>query len=111
MGTKYQQLNLEDRCEIANLHAQWGLDPGKFGALSLDLKPFLYALFCNIPGHFMAGMWTTINLNNSITIQVAARKLQGFCRDWHMRCHVSNQAGMLQLAHWTRFVLIFESEE
>jgi uncharacterized cupredoxin-like copper-binding protein len=36
------------------------LDPGKSGSLTLDLKPGLYVLYCNIPGHFMAGMWTTI---------------------------------------------------
>lgn len=36
------------------------LKPGKSGALTLDLKPGLYVLFCNIPGHFMAGMWTTV---------------------------------------------------
>ena len=36
------------------------LDPGKGGALTLDLKPGTYVLYCNIPGHFMAGMWTTI---------------------------------------------------
>jgi uncharacterized cupredoxin-like copper-binding protein len=39
------------------------LDPGKSGALTLDLKPGTYVLFCNIPGHFMAGMWTTIVVN------------------------------------------------
>lgn len=38
------------------------LDPGKSGALTLDLKPGLYVLYCNIPGHFMAGMWTTIEV-------------------------------------------------
>ncbi len=38
------------------------LDPGKSGALTLDLKPGLYVLFCNIPGHFMAGMWTTLKV-------------------------------------------------
>lgn len=36
------------------------LDPGKSGVLSIDLKPGLYVLFCNVPGHFMAGMWTVI---------------------------------------------------
>ncbi len=36
------------------------LDPGKSGALTLDLKPGMYILFCNIPGHYAAGMWTTI---------------------------------------------------
>ncbi len=34
------------------------LDPGKTGALRLDLKPGSYLLFCNIPGHFTSGMWT-----------------------------------------------------
>ncbi len=38
------------------------LDPGKGGALTLDLKPGLYLLFCNIPGHFAAGMWTTLEV-------------------------------------------------
>lgn len=38
------------------------LDPGQTGALTLDLKPGLYALFCNVPGHYMAGMWTTIRV-------------------------------------------------
>lgn len=38
------------------------LEPGKTGALTLDLKPGLYVLYCNIPGHFMAGMWTTIEV-------------------------------------------------
>ncbi|ESZ56195.1 copper tolerance protein [Mesorhizobium sp. L103C105A0] len=36
------------------------LDPGKTGSLTLDLKPGSYAVFCNIPGHFMNGMWATI---------------------------------------------------
>jgi uncharacterized cupredoxin-like copper-binding protein len=34
------------------------LDPGKTGALRLDLKPGVYLLYCNIPNHYMAGMWT-----------------------------------------------------
>jgi uncharacterized cupredoxin-like copper-binding protein len=36
------------------------LDPGKAGTLTLDMTPGTYVLFCNIPGHFEAGMWTTI---------------------------------------------------
>ncbi len=39
------------------------LEPGKAGTLILDLKPGLYVLYCNIPGHFMAGMWTTLTVN------------------------------------------------
>ena len=35
------------------------LDPGKSGSLTLDLKPGSYAVLCNVPGHFMNGMWKT----------------------------------------------------
>jgi uncharacterized cupredoxin-like copper-binding protein len=38
------------------------LDPGKSGSLTLDLKPGLYILFCNIPGHYTAGMWTMLTV-------------------------------------------------
>lgn len=38
------------------------LDPGKSGTLTLDLKPGLYVLFCNVPGHYSAGMWTMITV-------------------------------------------------
>lgn len=38
------------------------LDAGKSGALTLDLKPGFYILFCNVPGHYMSGMWTTIEV-------------------------------------------------
>ena len=38
------------------------LEPGKTGALRLDLKPGNYLLFCNIAGHFMAGMWTSFTV-------------------------------------------------
>ena len=34
------------------------LDPGKTGALRLDLTPGTYLLYCDIPNHYMAGMWT-----------------------------------------------------
>lgn len=38
------------------------LDPGKGGALTVDLKPGTYILYCNIPGHFVGGMWTEITV-------------------------------------------------
>jgi len=38
------------------------LDPGKSGALRLDLKPGKYILYCNVPGHYMAGMWTVFTV-------------------------------------------------
>ena len=36
------------------------LDPGKSGELKVTLKPGTYLLYCNVPGHYMSGMWTTI---------------------------------------------------
>jgi uncharacterized cupredoxin-like copper-binding protein len=38
------------------------LDPGKSGTLTMTLDPGTYMLFCNIPGHYMAGMWTTVTV-------------------------------------------------
>jgi uncharacterized cupredoxin-like copper-binding protein len=42
------------------------LEPGKSGALTLELKPGLCNLFCNIPAHYMAhymmGMWTILKV-------------------------------------------------
>ena len=38
------------------------LEPGKSGSISLDLKPGKYVLYCNVPGHFMTGMWTLLNV-------------------------------------------------
>ena len=38
------------------------LAPGKDGKLTVDLKPGKYILFCNIPAHFMNGMWTEITV-------------------------------------------------
>jgi uncharacterized cupredoxin-like copper-binding protein len=38
------------------------LDPGASGTLTIDLKPGKYVLFCNLPAHFMNGMWTEITV-------------------------------------------------
>jgi uncharacterized cupredoxin-like copper-binding protein len=38
------------------------LDPGKGGKLEIDLKPGKYLLTCNIPGHYMNGMWTVLTV-------------------------------------------------
>jgi uncharacterized cupredoxin-like copper-binding protein len=34
------------------------LDPGTSGKLTLRLKPGEYMLVCNLPGHYVLGMWT-----------------------------------------------------
>jgi uncharacterized cupredoxin-like copper-binding protein len=38
------------------------LDPGKGGSLTVDLKPGSYIVYCNIPGHFVGGMWTMLTV-------------------------------------------------
>jgi uncharacterized cupredoxin-like copper-binding protein len=38
------------------------LDPGQSGGLTITLKPGLYLVYCNIPQHFMDGMWTTLTV-------------------------------------------------
>lgn len=39
------------------------LDAGVTGSLTLTLEPGTYLLFCNLRGHYMAGMWTSITVN------------------------------------------------
>ncbi len=34
------------------------LDPNARGTLAIPMKPGNYILYCNVPGHFAAGMWT-----------------------------------------------------
>jgi uncharacterized cupredoxin-like copper-binding protein len=38
------------------------LQPGKSGKVTLQLKPGVYQLFCNVPGHYAAGQRTTITV-------------------------------------------------
>ena len=38
------------------------LNSGQSGALRLTLKPGLYILYCNIPGHYVLGMWTLLTV-------------------------------------------------
>jgi uncharacterized cupredoxin-like copper-binding protein len=38
------------------------LDPGKSGSLTVDLKAGTYVVYCNIPGHFIDGMWTLLTV-------------------------------------------------
>lgn len=37
-------------------------DPGKSGTVTLKLEPGTYMLFCNMPGHYMMGLWTMITV-------------------------------------------------
>ncbi len=38
------------------------IEPSKSASLIMDLAPGKYLLFCNIGGHYMAGMWTVIDV-------------------------------------------------
>lgn len=38
------------------------LAPGKKNSLTLDLKSGQYILYCNIPGHYVLGMWTLLTV-------------------------------------------------
>lgn len=40
------------------------LNPGASGALRLNMKPGTYILYCNIPGHYVLGMWTLFHVGS-----------------------------------------------
>jgi uncharacterized cupredoxin-like copper-binding protein len=52
--------NRVDEDKAGDLGEVSELEPGKTGSLTVTLKPGTYLLYCNVPGHYMAGMWTTI---------------------------------------------------
>ncbi len=39
------------------------MEPNAEKTLELDLKPGSYLLICNLPGHYAAGMWTALTVN------------------------------------------------
>lgn len=58
-------LNTENRVDEehgSHLGEVSELEPGQSGALTITLKPGTYALFCNIPQHYMDGMWTLLTV-------------------------------------------------
>ena len=56
------QKGLIDEDAAGHLGEVSELEPGKSGALRLDLRPGRYALICNVPGHYVAGMWTIVTV-------------------------------------------------
>lgn len=38
------------------------MEPNAEKTISLDLKPGTYLLICNVPGHYAAGMWTSLTV-------------------------------------------------
>ncbi len=57
-----EQKGLIDEDAAGHLGEVSELEPGKSGALRLDLKPGRYALICNVPGHYVAGMWRIVTV-------------------------------------------------
>jgi len=55
-GIKVDEDAAMDLGEVAEL------DAGKTGSLTLDLGPGRYVLYCNIPGHFVGGMWVVLTV-------------------------------------------------
>jgi uncharacterized cupredoxin-like copper-binding protein len=45
-----------EESKLKGLKELGDLDPGKSGSMTMNLKAGKYLLFCNIPGHFKAGM-------------------------------------------------------
>ena len=52
--------NRVDEDKAGDLGEVSELEPGKAGSLKVTLKPGTYLLYCNVPGHYVSGMWTTI---------------------------------------------------
>ncbi len=55
-------MNKVDEDAAGHLGEVAELDPGKSGTLTVDMTPGLYVLYCNIPGHFMGGMWKVLTV-------------------------------------------------
>ena len=57
-GTGVDEGKLSDLKELGDLH------PGQSNATAVPLTPGKYLVFCNEPGHFMAGMYAQITVSN-----------------------------------------------
>lgn len=55
--------SMADEDMLLTLGSVAEIEPRKSASLTLDLKPGKYILYCNLPGHYMAGMWTLIEVN------------------------------------------------
>lgn len=55
--------NTVDEETIQTLGQVAEIAPSKSASFTLELKPGKYVLYCNYGGHFMAGMWTVMEVN------------------------------------------------
>jgi uncharacterized cupredoxin-like copper-binding protein len=51
-----------DESKLSGIKELGDLEPGKSGQMQMTLSAGRYVLFCNQPGHFMAGMFATLNV-------------------------------------------------
>jgi uncharacterized cupredoxin-like copper-binding protein len=51
-----------DESKLGGIKELGDLQPGKSGEMQMTLIPGRYVLFCNQPGHFMAGMVATLSV-------------------------------------------------
>ena len=54
--------NIVDEESIQTLGQVAEIAPSKSASFTLELKPGKYILYCNYGGHFMAGMWTVMEV-------------------------------------------------
>jgi len=54
--------NMVDEETIQTLGQVAEIAPSKTASFTLELKPGKYVLYCNYAGHFMAGMWTVMEV-------------------------------------------------
>lgn len=54
--------NIVDEESIQTLGQVAEIAPSKTASFTLELKPGKYILYCNYGGHFMAGMWTVMEV-------------------------------------------------
>lgn len=54
--------NMVDEETIQTLGQVAEIAPSKTASFTLELKPGKYVLYCNYAGHFMAGMWTMMEV-------------------------------------------------
>lgn len=54
--------NMLDQEALRTLGEVAEINPSKSASLTIEMPPGKYLLYCNLPGHFMAGMWTVIEV-------------------------------------------------
>jgi uncharacterized cupredoxin-like copper-binding protein len=55
--------NVVDRSAVEVLAEVEDLNPGESGSSDATLAPGTYVVLCDIPGHYIAGMWTLLTVD------------------------------------------------